>query len=223
VFGAVDLSEVVGLETVSHQGPSTIGIDTIYLSQGKIPETFLRQAGVPELFTTFMSSLTGEPIQFYSCFISHASEDGAFSDRLRSDLLANNVSCWHYRHDMRGGRFWRTQINEAIKVHDMLVLICSKDGLQERNVVDEIVAAMERERETGAQKLFPIRLDDFILSDEMLSLADEKMDAGQWREDWVRHVRAYHIPDFSMWKSDHDAYQAEFQKLLDALKNPARR
>jgi hypothetical protein len=221
-FGGVDFRDALGLETVSHSGPSTIGIDTIYLSEGKIPEIFLRGAGVPEIFTTYLASLVGQPIQFYSCFLSHAATHGPFSDRLRSDLLSNNVSCWHYRHDMRGGQFWRVQIHEAIKVHDKLVLICSKEALQRRNVVDEIIAAIERERETGSQKLFPIRLDNFILSDEMLALADEKMAALQWREDWVRYVRAYHIPDFSRWKR-HTAYQPEFEKLLDALKNPDKR
>src|SRR5207244_401540 len=40
-FGAVDLRNVKGLEMVKHEGPSTIGIDTIIVSQGKIPETFL--------------------------------------------------------------------------------------------------------------------------------------------------------------------------------------
>ncbi len=37
-FGNVDLSSVHGLETVQHEGPSTIGIDTLYRSHGNIPE-----------------------------------------------------------------------------------------------------------------------------------------------------------------------------------------
>src|SRR6266516_4088616 len=44
IFGDVDLSTVTGLETVRYLGPSTVGIDTIYLSQGKIPEAFLKGA-----------------------------------------------------------------------------------------------------------------------------------------------------------------------------------
>ena len=47
-FGDVDLSRVKGLDTVEHQGPSTIGIDTIYSSEGKIREIFLRGCGVPD-------------------------------------------------------------------------------------------------------------------------------------------------------------------------------
>lgn len=120
---------------------------------------------------------------------------------------------------MQGGKHWRTQVQTAIKLHDKLVLICSEDSVVRQNVVDEIIAAIERERETGEQKLFPIRLDDFILSRDMLNVADAAMESGRWREDWVRYVRSYHIPDFSRWK-DHDSFTSEFQKLLRDLKNP---
>ena len=53
VFGAtfladIDLSETNGLETVKHKGPSSIGLDTLYRSKGRIPDEFLRHAGVPE-------------------------------------------------------------------------------------------------------------------------------------------------------------------------------
>ena len=47
-FGNVNLSQVKGLETLHHTGPSTIGIDTIYASQGNIPHKFLLDAGVPQ-------------------------------------------------------------------------------------------------------------------------------------------------------------------------------
>ena len=69
-MAGVDLRDVRGLETVQHDGPSMIGIDTIYRSKGKIPEVFLRGAGVPENFIEYMRSLVGSAIEYYSCFIS---------------------------------------------------------------------------------------------------------------------------------------------------------
>jgi hypothetical protein len=69
-IGNVDLSATKNLETVTHYGPSTIGIDTIYLSQGNIPEAFLKGAGVPDSFIKYMRSLVDNPIDYYSCFIS---------------------------------------------------------------------------------------------------------------------------------------------------------
>ncbi len=38
-FGNTDFSAARGLESVKHHAPSTIGIDSIYLSEGNIPET----------------------------------------------------------------------------------------------------------------------------------------------------------------------------------------
>jgi len=86
-FVDVDLREATGLETVVHEGPSHIGIETIYRSHGQIPESFLRKAGVPESFLTNMRALVESmsPIDFYSCFISYSSKDHAFAKRLYAD------------------------------------------------------------------------------------------------------------------------------------------
>jgi len=94
VFGDNDLSTVKGLERVKHEGPSTIGIDTIYESKGNIAEAFLRGAGVPEDFIVYMKSLVGNPIEFYSCFISYSSRDDEFARRLHADRQQNNVRGW---------------------------------------------------------------------------------------------------------------------------------
>src|SRR5262245_19605037 len=46
IFGNVDLSEAKGLELIKHQGPSSVGVDTLVRSLGKIPEEFLRGCGL---------------------------------------------------------------------------------------------------------------------------------------------------------------------------------
>jgi len=70
IFGNVDLRTVKGLETINHDGPSTIGTDTLLRSEGDIPETFLREAGLTETFITYVHSLAQNPIEYYTCFIS---------------------------------------------------------------------------------------------------------------------------------------------------------
>jgi hypothetical protein len=126
VLGSVDLSSVIGLEEVGHLAPSTIGIDTIYLSKGKIPDVFLRGAGVPEEFITFMKSLVANPIEFYSCFISYSTKDQEFAERLHEDLQNKNVRCWFAPHDVQGGKKLHEQIDEAIRVHEKVLLICRR-------------------------------------------------------------------------------------------------
>ena len=54
VFGDVDLSEVKGLEAVQHSAPSTVGVDTLVRSRGRIPEAFLRGCGVPATWIEFL-------------------------------------------------------------------------------------------------------------------------------------------------------------------------
>ena len=81
VFADYDLSGAINLDNVSHEGPSTIGIDTIYRSGGAISEEFLRGAGVPEEFIRGLPRLIGE-IQYHSCFIGYGEPNREFAERL---------------------------------------------------------------------------------------------------------------------------------------------
>ncbi|WP_343413533.1 toll/interleukin-1 receptor domain-containing protein [Candidatus Amarolinea dominans] len=203
-FGDVDLSEVKGLESVVHQGPSTIGIDTVYRSRGRIPEVFLRGCGVPDKFIDFLKSQGGQANQYHSCFISYSSKDQAFAERLHADLQAKGVRCWFAPKDMKIGDPFRQRIDEAIRVHDKLLLILSEHSVKSDWVASEVEAAFEKERRHAGQSiLFPIRLDDAI------------MDADQaWAAD-IRRTR--HIGDFTRWK-EHDTYAATFDRLMRDLK-----
>src|SRR5262249_9883265 len=76
-FANVDLSVVRDLDSIRHLGPSTVGVDTLLRSRGKIPQAFLQNCGVPESLIKYLPSLIGsmQPIQYHSCFISYSSED----------------------------------------------------------------------------------------------------------------------------------------------------
>ena len=212
VFGTMDLSNVSGLETVEHQSGSVIGIDTIYLSSGKIPGMFLRGCGVPDDFMVYMASLIASPIEFYSCFISYSTKDHDFADRLYSDLQNKGVRCWFASHDVQGGRKLHEQIDEAIRLHDKLLLILSPHSMESEWVKTEIAKARKREVRDQRRVLFPIRLAPFeILRDWECFDADTGKDS-------AREIREYFIPDFSNWKN-HDSYQEAFQRLVSDLKS----
>lgn len=204
VIADVDLSGVVGLEEVLHLAPSTIGIDTIYRSKGKIPEVFLRGAGVPEPFIANMKALVAamEPIEFYSCFISYSTKDQEFADRLYADLQRKNVRCWFAPEDLKIGDKFRMRIDEAIRVHDKLLLVLTESSVKSAWVEKEVETAFERERMQGRTVLFPIRLDNTVM-----------MTGEAWAAD-IRRTR--HIGDFSGWKN-HDSYRTAFDRLLRDL------
>jgi uncharacterized protein YjbI with pentapeptide repeats len=138
LFADVDLSHAKGLENVIHEGPSTIGIDTIYKSRGRIPEKFLRGCGVPDEFIDFISSMTRQAIEFYSCFISYSTNDQEFAERLHADLQAKGVRCWFAPEEMKAGRKVHEQVDEAIRLHDRLLLILSEASMKSEWVKTEI-------------------------------------------------------------------------------------
>src|ERR1017187_4208945 len=202
-LGDTDLSTVKGLETVIHLGPSTIGIDTLYRSQGKIPDSFLRGAGVPENLITYMKSLTGAAFDFSSCFISHSSKDQDFAERLHADLQAKGVRCWFAPEDLKIGDRFRRSEERRVRVYDKVMIVLSDASVKSRWVEREVNAAMEREGRENRQVLFPIRIDEAV------------MEAPQpWAAD-VRRTR--HIGNFCDWQQ-HPAYRTAFDRLLRDLK-----
>jgi hypothetical protein len=203
IFGGVDLREVRGLARVKQAGPSTIGIDTIYLSQGKIPEEFLRGAGTPEKFITYATSLAGGAIHYYSCFISYSSQDDDFAQRLHLDLQQRGVRCWFAPEDLKIGDKLRQTIHRSIQSQEKLLLILSENSIDSDWVETEVETAFEKEHKQGQPVLFPIRLDQAVLETDQAWAAD------------IRRMR--HIGDFSRWK-DSDAYQQAFERLLRDLK-----
>jgi hypothetical protein len=134
---------------VVHHGPSVISIDTIYFSHGHIPDIFLRGAGVPDPMIDYMHSLVESmnPIDYYSCFISYSSKDENFANRLYADLQNKGVRCWFAPEDMKIGDKIRPRIDEAIRIHDKLLLVLSKHSVESDWVEKEVETALEKERQ----------------------------------------------------------------------------
>lgn len=210
IFVTVGLGTVKGLDTVRHEAPSSLDIYTLLLSQGKIPETFLRGAGVPQNLIEYAHSLINIPLQYYTCFISYSSKDQDFVERLYADLQNKGVHCWLALHDMHTGDKIRECIDETIRLYDKVLLILSEYAVASSWVETEVETALEKERqmqERGNPRtvLFPIRLDDTIL---------------HTTKSWAKEVRRRHITDFTGWKQ-HDDYQKAFHRLIHDLKASA--
>jgi hypothetical protein len=162
----------------------------------------LRGCGVPDQFIAYIGSLIGQPIQFYSCFISYSSTNQDFAERLHNDLQAKGVRCWFAPEDLKIGDKFRTRIDEAIRYHDKLLLVLSEHSVNSKWVEKEVETAFDKETPDHTV-LFPIRLDDAVMQTDRAWAAD------------IRRTR--HIGDFASRK-DHDAYQMAFERLLRDLK-----
>ena len=204
------LSQAKGLREVQHDGPSVIDERTLRKSW-PLPDVFLRGVGLSDELIDFARATYGKAIEFYSCFISYSSKDDEFARRLHADLQDNGVRCWFAPEDLRIGDKIRARIDEAIRLHDKLLLILSEDAVNSTWVEDEVESAFEKEdnaKKDGEDRtvLFPIRLDSAVM----------ETDAA-----WAAAIRrTRHIGDFTAWK-DHDAYQNSFERLLRDLKSGA--
>jgi hypothetical protein len=207
-FGSNGLSTVKGLETIEHNGPSVIGIDTIFKSKGKIPKSFLQRAGVPDNFTSLIDSLSGADTRFYSCFISSTEADDGFAEQLYNDLLKEGVRCWRWKEDAKWGSSLMQSIDEAVTRYDKLVVICSEKSLESPAVIREIERALQKEdalilRGLKGDVLFPVRLDDYVF--------DRR--SHHRKPDLV----AKNVGDFRRW-DDPAVYQKGLRRLIRDLK-----
>jgi hypothetical protein len=204
-FSNLDLSGTEGLDTVFHSGPSSIGIETLFLSAGRIPTAFLLGVGVPRAIIDYLLATTRNPLEFYSCFISYSSVDENFARLLHSDMLAGGIRCWLFAEDATWGeRVW-SEIDKSIRVHDKVVVICSKNSLRSEPVLREIERALQREDQERRNVLYPVRIDDFIFK--------------EWEHPRKSDVASKVIGDFRNW-SERPEYSKALGKFLQSLSKP---
>lgn len=213
-YTAVDTTDIAlaqGVESVQHDAPSFVSVDSAHAS--KIPEAFLRGCGVPDALIAYLPSLLGtlEPIQFYSCFISYSTKDEEFCKRLRSRMRDEKMRVWFAPEDIQGGKKLHEQIDDAIRLHEKLLLVLTENSMASDWVKTEVRKALRREASEGKRVLFPIRLVPF---DAIRDWEAFDADTGT---DMAVKLREYFIPDFSNWK-DLDEFEAAFKRLLNDLK-----
>ncbi|MGD9362641.1 MAG: toll/interleukin-1 receptor domain-containing protein [Desulfobacterales bacterium] len=202
-FGDVDLSLTKELFTAQHFGPSSIGIDTVMRSDGKIPETFLRETGVSENIIQNVALLTEKGLSHQSCFISHSGKDSDFAEKLFTDLQNRGVRCWYASEDLKiGDKTWDS-IYHYIRMRDIVLLILSEDSIANDWVESEVNAALSEENKRKKPILFPIRVDSAVLDSDQA---------------WAEYInKTRNICNFSNWK-DHDLYQQALENLLEDIR-----
>ena len=222
ILADVDLSVSIGLETIVHYGPSTIGMDTIKKSKGKIPAEFLRGCGLGELDIEYAKlynpDLTNKeideilykvhdlraqkPLQISPLFISYSHADSAFVDKIEEYLNAKGIRFWRDVHHATAGRLEK-QIDRAIRHNPTVLLVLSENAINSDWVEHEVRTARELEKETERDVLCPVALDDSWKS-------------SSWPKRVMEQVMEYNILDFSKWKDDAE-FGKLFKKLIDGL------
>lgn len=227
LFPAVDLSNVQGLDTVEHIGPSSIGTETLAVSEGRISEAFLRECGLspwevinarlynPRLSALEICDLQNEifarrtcgPLYIGGIFISYSWNDRKFVDKLHSRLKNEEARVYLDRHDLVAGPLEK-QIDRAIRLNDTVLLVLSKTSIESDFVLNELEMARRKEKEEHRQVVCPIALDDAW---------KKKWEPGEANRVLWLTLKEKNILDFSKWGTK-VVFESAYRKLIDGLK-----
>ena len=89
---------------------------------------------------------------------------GTYHGICSADLQSKGVRCWFASEDMKIGDRLRPRIDETIRLYDKLLLVLSKTTVASQWVEPEIETALARERQQGTTVLFPVRIDDTVMT-----------------------------------------------------------
>ena len=143
-----------------------------------------------------------EPFPYFSCFISYSWTDKAFVSKLYDDLTEVGISCWMDAKDLQIGDKIADHVERAIQSQDRVLLVLSRASIKSPWLRYEYRHALKLEEERHRTVLFPLSLDESILSKGIPpSLAP---------------LRERLICDFSGWESG-SAYKRAFSSLVRDL------
>ncbi len=222
IFARVDLSKVYGLETISHDAPSTIGIDSNQLTKGGLPEIFLRGCGLNDweiesakLYKLDLSNQeinniiykifdlrANQSIQISPLFISYSHNDIPFVEKLEPYLTNKGIRFWRDVHNATAGRLEK-QIDHAMRQNPTVLLILSENSTASDWVEHEARLAREIEKEIGRDVLCPIALD-------------YSWKTAKWPARLMEQIKEYNILDFSKWEDD-KSFEQVFNKMISGL------
>jgi uncharacterized protein YjbI with pentapeptide repeats len=208
-----DLTSARNLDKAEHYGHSHVDLVTLRRSTPKAwPLAFLRGCGLSDFEIETLASMSAHAIDFYSCFISYSSKDDRFAVKLHDALQAHGVRCWLDKHEVLPGDNIYAKVNEGIRLWDKVLLCCSESALRSWWVKDEVVRALEKERELEKERghevlsIIPLDLDGYLFDDARCT------------QENAPTLRKRHAPRFGGWEADAKVFDAQLERVVKALR-----
>lgn len=93
-------------------------------------------------------------------FISHASADKSFVDRLVADLATRSIPVWYDKLDLRIGESVPGKINEGLAGAKHFLIVLSNSSVNSSWVREELNAALMKQVAQGGTFVLPVLLED---------------------------------------------------------------
>ncbi len=146
------------------------------------------------------------PPTYQSAFISYGGPDESFARKLFEALKSHDVQVFFFPETAIPGKRLHRTMAEAVLEFDRVILVCSKNSLDRRGVLNEIEQVLTREaNEGGTELIIPVAIDDYLFSD--------------WQpenRDIATQIRARVVADFRE-TDDESVFEARFDRILRAL------
>ena len=220
----VDLHRAIGLEEVVHLHRSSLDIDTMRRSKGKIPEGFLRGCGlsdweietiklydpdlgrrdVNKVLNRIQAFRTGQRRQDSQLYIAYTAADRGFVDQLEQYLNTKGIRSWRHEHET-GAEPAKKQVERDY--HDQtVILVLSAGSITGDWVQDELRRARDCE--------VPGHIGRYVFSPLAL---DESWKSHPWPDGVPEQLSRYEITDFSGWW-DRSDLETQLKELIDGLR-----
>ena len=212
VFQNCDMSEAEGLNSVRHDAPSTLGMDTFFRSSGNLPAEFLQGVGSPSAALDYQTSIGIEEGLTSEYYISCTASDISFAEKMRDDLRAHGVRVWVFAENFRGNALVdrrstseEEEIERWIRHYDKLIVVCSQPSFENEIVRTDL---------TQAKDLQTLR-DEWLV---YLVDPDGSLDQPVSRA--ARNLKAEHVVfDLQGQSQGSDTYNSEVLRLAEGLKS----
>lgn len=188
LFGDCDLSQVIGLRSVRHAGPSIIGLDTLARSRGQVPDEFLRRAGVAEPLIAAQQQLQGTASIQPRVLVAGSVQDAPLLVRICEDLNTANVPTWSLAVDDE--KTLRSDPGFSLRTYyyDRLALVCSSASLESPHVY-RFFDGLLRGNTMKSQAIITVAVDDLVFNrNDSLCAALRKQPVADFRQ-WESNVK----------------------------------
>ncbi len=208
----VDLSRTTGLDSMTHLGPGSIGLDTLERSGARIPKAFLRGNGVGQDWIETYESHEEPAAASDTFFIVYAVQEEPFAGRLHNTLQKRGVRCWLDPRRADDDNGLTGQVSErGFRAWDR-VLLCATRATLSATWMGTLIDTVKRREESiqsqtgqSVTVMWPLNLDGYLFS-------------GSWKHADATEVAGRVLADFTGWRRNKTKFLDELDSLVEKLK-----